>query len=68
MGIFLAENKGVYRLKDEHIEVAKNQEVDGPDLLSLKAEDFERWGIPSGPAHRIVRLSHELKGVKRTCR
>jgi len=41
-------------LHNEHIGVVKKQEVGGLSLLDLKAEDFERWGIPGGPAKIIV--------------
>ena len=61
---FLTENNGVYMLNNKHIEVVKKQEVGGLSLLDLKAEDFERWGIPGGPANIIVQLVNKLKVSK----
>ncbi|KAF8448289.1 hypothetical protein BGX38DRAFT_1270300 [Terfezia claveryi] len=61
---FLMENNGVYKLKVQHIEVIKKQEVNGLGLLDLTAEDSERWGIPGWPAKIIVQLVNKLKVTK----
>ena len=57
------------RLKniDAHINtITEVQQVDGDSFLELTAVDFERWGIPGGPAKKIERLIKEIQGGKRT--
>ncbi|PKC15586.1 hypothetical protein RhiirA5_494443 [Rhizophagus irregularis] len=54
------------RLKDidVHIDtITDTQKVDGDSFLELAAVDFERWGVPGGPAKKIERLIKEIQGA-----
>ena len=45
MGTFLAENRGVYRLKDEHIEVAKTRKSTAQTYLVWKPKILRGGGF-----------------------
>ncbi|CAG8679033.1 4073_t:CDS:10 [Funneliformis mosseae] len=57
------------RLKniDVHINtITETQQVDGDSFLDLTAVNFERWGIPGGPAKKIERLINDIQGETTT--
>ncbi|CAG8450475.1 13258_t:CDS:2 [Funneliformis caledonium] len=43
--------------------ITVSQEVDGSTFLDFTATDFERWGIPGGPAKRIEKLIKDIQGA-----
>ncbi|PKK72017.1 hypothetical protein RhiirC2_777679 [Rhizophagus irregularis] len=52
------------RLKDIDVHIDTiTQKVDGDSFLELAAVDFERWGVPGGPAKKIERLIKEIQGA-----
>jgi hypothetical protein len=65
---FLIAKREELNLKNEYIDKIYKQEINGVDFLDSTTEDFERWGVPGGPAKRIVRLIKEIQGGKRTSR
>jgi hypothetical protein len=55
---WVAQIPGVRR---EHATKFVEQEIDGQTLLAATAEQFERWGIPGGPANKITRAVERVK-------
>jgi len=63
---FLQNNKTGLDLEDGDIEILYNQRVKGSNFYDFTATDFERWGIPGGPAKEIEKLINKIQGGKRT--
>ncbi|CAG8571581.1 4291_t:CDS:2, partial [Paraglomus brasilianum] len=59
---FLQKNKARLDLEYRDIEILYNQRVKGSNFFDFTAMDFERWGIPGGPAKEIDKLIKEIKG------
>ncbi|CAG8532667.1 8235_t:CDS:2 [Diversispora eburnea] len=57
---FIKAKKNDLFLKENQIKVLEDQEVAGLDFLRLSQEDLERWGIPGGPAKRIIESVKEI--------
>ena len=43
----------------------KEQKIDGEALLDMTYDDFERCGIPIGPAKKLDRATKKLKSKER---
>jgi hypothetical protein len=61
---FLNARRAKLNLEDEDINNIYNQWIDGDTFLDSTTTDFERWGIPGGPAKKIVKLIKEIQGGK----
>ncbi|CAG8700162.1 11313_t:CDS:2, partial [Acaulospora morrowiae] len=61
---FLREKKGILDLDDNDIGRIYIQKIKGSNFLDFIAADFERWGIPGGPAKEIEKLISQIQGVQ----
>ncbi|CAG8500816.1 7102_t:CDS:2, partial [Paraglomus occultum] len=59
---FLQNNKTELDLEDGDIEILYNQRVKGSNFFDFTVTDFERWGIPGGPAKEIEKLVNKIQG------
>ncbi|CAG8650293.1 9413_t:CDS:2, partial [Acaulospora colombiana] len=51
-------------MEDGDIEILYNQRVKGSNFFDFTATDFERWGIPGGPAKEIEKLINKIQGAQ----
>src|SRR6266480_2094740 len=51
-------------LSETAIKILETQEVNGRDFFDLTQEELERWGMPGGPAKRLVKFAKECKDKK----
>ena len=52
------------KLSETAIKILETQEVNGRDFFDLTQEELERWGMPGGPAKRLVKFAKECKDKK----
>ncbi|CAG8751412.1 17009_t:CDS:2, partial [Gigaspora margarita] len=57
---YLQSIKDELDLSDKYIDIIKEQEISGPELLKLTEEKLEDFGIPYGPAMRIVDFTQKF--------
>ena len=41
------------------------EEITGCEFLDLSQKELERWGMPVGPAKRLVKFANERKEIKK---
>ena len=51
-------------MKEEDLEIIRKQRVNGRDFLKITEEKLEKWGMPGGPATRLVDFAKECKEKK----
>src|ERR1051325_2277774 len=51
-------------LSETAIKILEKEEVEGGDLFDLTQEELEKWGMPGGPAKRLVKFAKECKDKK----
>ncbi|CAG8614303.1 7225_t:CDS:2 [Funneliformis caledonium] len=59
---FLQERDLGLDLDDENI--IRKKEITGQDFFDLTQEELEKWGMPGGPAKRLVKFAKECKDKK----
>jgi hypothetical protein len=62
--VFLKSNQPSFKLKDQHIQILKEQEFSGRGLLEVTVEELTRCGLKMGPAKNIKSMVDVLKVVK----
>ncbi|RHZ63264.1 hypothetical protein Glove_330g33 [Diversispora epigaea] len=58
---FLHEKREELNLENEDIKIIRRNRVSGNDFLKLSLEDPKLYGIPFGPAKRIIGLIKKIK-------
>lgn len=56
---FLKERQNLH-LNETHYNIFRHKEITGSDFLNYTKEEFEGFGLASGPAKRIEQLVNEL--------
>ncbi|GBB97272.1 hypothetical protein RclHR1_29540003 [Rhizophagus clarus] len=51
-------------LSETAIKILEKEELNGGDLFDLTEEKLEKWGMPGGPAMRLVKFAKECKDKK----
>ena len=51
-------------LSETAIKILEKEEVEGQDFFDLTQEELEKWGMPGGPAKRLVKFAKECKDKK----
>jgi hypothetical protein len=52
-------------LSETAIKILEKEEVNGLDFFDLTQEELEKWGMPGGPAKRLVKFAKECKEKKK---
>jgi hypothetical protein len=62
---FLKDQEQNLKLNEIHFDILIKEEITGCEFLDLSQEELERWGMPGGPAKRLIKFAKECKELKK---